>query len=433
MFSALRRRTPFGIGTVVMVIIAAMLASVGLVLAQSSDVPTAQPYGFGQLHTYSDRPDTAWTRGIDDLPGYSSSGGPVTVADTHGSTWLLAYPSGLGRAFLAVNRHDGTSRWDKPIIVGLGSCAFNDNGQIGCAIKVGNAPDGFYPVNPGSGALGPVQPLEDTGRIVGVGADFIRVDQVGYRVSATAPDGSTRWSRTFADSAKPVYLSGAGVLDVALADGSHVLLDPHTGDAKLSCGPCGVTAYPTGLAVSHGGDDGVIDFYALTVGRLTTKPTHTSRSMQVATGPATLAVLGGTGMATVSQTNGQFEVRDPAKPKGLWSVGDASLSKARPMACGRLVAFAHKDTTRTVMRLDAKGTVIGHLPAPDQQRPDTNLAELRCVGSFGDVLVAANDNQVTAFDTRSGSIRWEVPVNGTAQAVDGYVVLRQGATISLLR
>ena len=71
-------------------------------------------------------------------------------------------------------------------------------------------------------------------------------------------------------------------------------------------------------------------------------------------------------------------------------VGDASLSKARPMACGRLVAFAHKDTTRTVMRLDAKGTVIGHLPAPDQQRPDTNLAELRCVGSFGDVLVAAN-------------------------------------------
>ena len=103
------------------------------------------------------------------------------------------------------------------------------------------------------------------------------------------------------------------------------------------------------------------------------------------------------------------------------------------MACGRLVAFGRKDATRVVMRLDGKGTVVGHLPAPDRQRPDTSIAELRCVGSFGDLLVVANDNQITAFDTAAGRIRWEVPVNGTAQNVDGHLVLRQGATISLLR
>ncbi|GAA3029528.1 hypothetical protein GCM10010528_08790 [Gordonia defluvii] len=416
-----------------MVLIAAMVASVGLVLAQAPDPPQGRGYGFGQLRDYADRPDTAWTRGIDDLPGFSSSGGPVTVADTHGSTWLLAYPSGLGRAFLAVNRFDGTSRWDKPIVAGLGSCAFDSGAHVGCAVKVGDVPDGFYLVDPGSGALGPPQPLEDTGRMIGAGKDFIRVNQVGYRVSATSPGGTTTWSRTFADSATPAYLPEADLVDVKLADASHILLDPHTGATRLSCTTCTVTAYPTGLAVSQAGDSGVVDFYAFSAGKLVTKPTHTSRSMQVSAGPATLAVVGGTGLATVSETHGRFEIRDPAKPKGLWSVADDSLSKGRPMACGRLVAFGRKDATRVVMRLDGKGTVVGHLPAPDRQRPDTSIAELRCVGSFGDLLVVANDNQITAFDTAAGRIRWEVPVNGTAQNVDGHLVLRQGATISLLR
>ena len=81
--------------------------------------------------------------------------------------------------------------------------------------------------------------------MIGVGKDFIRVDQLGYRVSATGPDGATRWSRTFADSAFPSYLAEADLVDVRLADASHVLVDPHTGDTKLSCGPCTVSAYPT--------------------------------------------------------------------------------------------------------------------------------------------------------------------------------------------
>ena len=140
-------------GTVVMVVIAAMVVSIGAVLAHKSDTPQRQPYGFGQLRSYAGGPpDTAWTRGIDDLPGFSSSGGSVTVADTHGGTWLLAYPSGLGRAFLAVDRRDGAPRWDKPVTVGLGSCAFNGVGQVACAIKVGNVPDGYYLVDEGIGA-----------------------------------------------------------------------------------------------------------------------------------------------------------------------------------------------------------------------------------------------------------------------------------------
>lgn len=421
-------------GTVVMVIIAAMVVSMGAVLARKSDTPQRQPYGFGQLRSYAGgHPDTAWTRGIDDLPDFGSSGGSVTVADTHGSTWLLAYPSGLGRAFLAVDRHDGAARWNKPIIVGLGSCAFNGVGKIACAIKVGNAPDGYYLVDEGSGELGPAQPLQDTGRMIGVGKDFIRVDQLGYRVSATGPDGATRWSRTFADSAFPSYIAEADLVDVRLADASHVLIDPHTGHTKLSCGTCTVSAYPTGLAISHTGDEGAIDFYGFHNGKLVPTPTHTSRSMQVFGGPDVLPVVGGTGLATVNQTHGRFEVRDPAKEKGLWSVGDDALSKARPMACGKLVAFARKDGSRDVMRLDSKGTVLGRLPAPDRQRPDTNLAELRCIGSFGSVIVAANDNQITAFDGDRGTIAWEVPINGTASNVAGHIVVRQGATISVLR
>jgi len=433
MLSDLRRRIPFGIGTVVMLICGAMIGSLAVVLAQPSAAPHGGGHGYGQLRSYADAPEAVWTRGIDDLPGFSGSGGSVTVADTHGSTWLLAYPSGIGRAFLAVNRHDGTSRWDHPVVAGLGSCAFDAEGHIGCAIKVGNVPDGFYRVDAGSGALDPAQPLEDTGRVLGVGRNFIRVDQVGYRVTSTSPDGATRWSRTFADSATPTYIPEVDLVDIKLADASHSLLDPETGKTRLSCGPCTVTVFPTGLAVSHAGDSAVIDFYGFTGGKLSAKPTHVSRSMEVATGPAVLPVLRGTGSATLNQTHGQFEVRDPAKPKALWAVSDDALSKAKPMACGRLVAFARKDGSRNVMRLDGKGTVVGRLPTPDRQRPDTAIAELRCVGSFGDTLVLANDNQVTAFDAKSGSIRWEFPASGSAQNVDGFIVLRQGATISLLR
>ncbi|GAB11685.1 hypothetical protein GOARA_082_00740 [Gordonia araii NBRC 100433] len=431
MLSGFRSRIPFGIGTVVMIAIAAMVATAGIILSMEPGASRDRQFGFGQLRSYNTEPVTAWTRGVDDLPEFGA-GGSVAVADTHGDTWLLSYPSGLGKAFLAVSRYNGESRWAKPVVTGLGSCAFTSAGQVGCAVKVGNVPDGFYLVDD-SGQLGPAQPLEDTGRVLGVGDEFVRVDQVGYHVNAVTAAGVTRWSRTFAYSATPTYIPEVDLIDIALADASHVLVDPDTGKTKLSCGPCSVAVYPSGIAVSHQSDDGVVDFHAFSDGKLVAKRTHTVTKMQVSAGPAVLPVLGGIGLATVGETHGRFEVRDPARAQALWTVNEESLSKARPMACGRLVAFARKNHERTVMRLDAEGTVVGRLPAPDQQRPDTNLAELRCVGSFGDVIVVANDNQVTAFDAATGGIRWEVPVSGSAQNVDGHIVLRQGATISLLR
>ncbi|MFT4200937.1 hypothetical protein [Gordonia sp. (in: high G+C Gram-positive bacteria)] len=433
MFSGLRSRFPFGMGTVVLAAIAALIASVGVVLAVNSDAPQGGRYGFGQLRAYPTQPQTVWTRGVDNLPGFSQSGGPVTVADTHGETWLLSYPSGIGKAYLAVNRFDGTSRWEKPVVAGLGGCAFNAHGEVGCAIKLGDAPDGFYKVESGSGALGPAQPLEDTGRVIGVGKNFIRVNQVGYQLTSSTPDGIERWSRTFAAAATPTYIPEVDLVDVALTDGSHVVIEPLTGKTKLSCGPCSVTTYPTGLAVSHGGGDGVIDFHRFDHGKLLTKPTHIATGMELFSGPSTLAVLGGIGSATVGQTHGRFEVRDPAKAQAAWGVNDDELSKAKPMACGRLVAFARKDQSRQVLRLDGKGTKVGDLPPPDRTKPDTNLAELRCVGSFGDTIVVWNDNQLTAFDGQSGKIAWELPINGSATNVEGQIVLRQGATVSLLR
>lgn len=415
-----------------MVLIAAMVAVAAFTLAQGADVPHRMTsHEFGRLRTLDDQPKTVWTRSSDDLPGFTGNG-PVTVADTYGDMWLLAYPSGIGRAFLAVNQFDGSSRWDHPVVAGLGGCAFDGRGKTGCAIKLGSAPDGFYPVDSGSGELGPMQPLQDTGSVIGVGRDFIRVNQVGYRVSATSPDGATKWSRTFADSATPSYLAGPDLIDVSLADASHVLLDPATGEPRLTCSSCTVTAYPTGLVVARRDDD-TIDFYRIDRhGRLVLKPTHVARSMQVSRGPAALPVLGGIGSATVGETHGRFEVRDPAKADALWQVNSDELSKAAPMACGTLVAFGRKDLTREVMRLDASGTTVGRLPAPDLQHPDTSLAELKCIGSFGDTLVAANDNQLTAFDAKAGKIRWALPINGTATNVNGYIVLRQGSSLSLL-
>ena len=98
-----------------------------------------------------------------------------------------------------------------------------------------------------------------------------------------------------------------------------------------------------------------------------------------------------------------------------------------------LVAFARKDGTRDVMRPDSKGTVVGHLPWNDRQRPDTNLAELRCVGPYGTVIVAANDVQITAFDGDTGQDRLGVPDQRHGEQRRGHIVVRQGATISLLR
>ncbi|MFT3899038.1 MAG: hypothetical protein QM728_02165 [Gordonia sp. (in: high G+C Gram-positive bacteria)] len=433
MLSGIRSRLPFGIGTVVMLAIVAMIASVGAVLAIKSDAPHGGRYTAGQLRAYPGKPEAAWTRDLNNLPEFGPGSGPVDVADTHGETWLLSYPSGIGKAFLAVNRYDGKSRWEKPVKAGLGDCAFNAHGEVACATKLGDGiPDGFYKVD-AAGKLGPARPLDDTVRLVGVGQNFVRVNQVGYQLTASTPEGVERWHASFASAATPLYLPEIDTLDVKLADGSHALVDPATGKTKLSCGPCTLHVYPTGLAVEHGGSGGVIDFHAFHHGKLVAKPTHIARSMQVATGPAALPVIWGLGSATLTQAEGHYEVRDPAEAKALWAVSDKELSKAKPFACGRLVAFTRKDATRDVMRLDERGTRVGVLPAPDRQRPDTNPAELRCVGSFGNVIVAWNENQVTAFNGSTGKIDWELPINGNATSVEGQIVLRQGATLSVLR
>ncbi|GAB88876.1 hypothetical protein [Gordonia rhizosphera] len=424
------RRVPFGIGTVVMILIAAMVATVGVVLAIGTPGEEQNDYSAGRLRGYGDEPAVAWTQSSDTLPGYRADGG-VEVADTWRDRWLLAYPSGLGRAFLLVTKATGEPVWDQPVIVGLGDCALNDIGEVGCAVKLGGVPDGFYLVDDSGTPSSPTD-LHDTKQVIGVGENYLRIDQAGYGVTMREPSGRDLWSRTFATSAKAVTFPD-GVVVIETSDGGRFVIDPATGADRLACQQCALTGFDTGITVQHNdfGHERVATF-AVTDGILRTPPVAVSDSLRVVEGPSTLPVLTGTGPGQVQATQGHYEIRDPARPEALWQITDPELSKANTKPCGTAVAFALKDRSRAIFDL-AGGERLGGMAPPALDDPDANIDHLSCVGSSGTTLVFADPNQITAFDSTDGTIAWTRSVIGTAESVDGYIVLHEGTSITVLR
>lgn len=415
----------FGIGTLVAICSALLVASVGVVLS----IPTPPPTGNGQLRDYSALPEVAWTVDSDSLPGYGE-GTQITVAGTWMDRWLLAYPSGLGRAYLMVSAVSGHQVWKSPIRVGLGSCALNDDGVVGCAVKLGDRPNGFYLVDLDTGKLSTPTDLNGTAQVLGVGTDFLRIDDAGYRVTLATPAGEEIWARTFAAATTARY--DDGVLVATGSDGSNSILDTATGTSLVSCTECDVAVYPTGIAVQHNayGREG-IDFYGIDDGVVqAAAPTYRAARMALVRGASTLPVLTGTGEATVQDTQGHYEIRDPAQRKALWGITDPELSKANTKPCGTVVAFALKNRSRSVYRL-ADGQSVGRVSAPDPNFPDANIDQLTCVGASSTTMVFADTNQLTGFRITDGS-KWELPIIGWAQAVDGYVVLHQGQSLSVL-
>ncbi|MGV9709143.1 hypothetical protein ACWDTI_00560 [Gordonia sp. NPDC003424] len=427
--AGIARRLPFGIGTVTMVLVAVMVGSVGAVLAIGGSGSPAS-FSDGRLRTYDTEPGVAWTVSSDTLPGYRTDAG-IDVVDSWQDRWLIAYPSGLGRAFLLVERATGKPIWHQPVVAGLGGCAINDLGTVGCAVKLGGVPDGFYLVDDDGT---PTQPsdLDDTAQVVGVGRDFLRIDQAGYRVALHDAGGEEIWSRTFAAAAKATSHPD-GVLTIATGDGSQFVVDPGTGADRLSCTQCTITAFGSGITVQHNeiGHEKVAT-YAVEHGAVDRKPTDVSAGLQVLAGPSTLPVLTGTGERQIQTTQGRYEIRDPARAESLWQITDPELSKANTKPCGEQVAFALKDRSRVFYTL-ADGTSVGRLAPPSPENPDANIDQLTCVGSSGSTVVFANPNQITAFDAEQGRIAWTRSVIGSTTVTDGFIVVHEGTSLTVLK
>lgn len=420
---------PFGIGTMCMLGVAALVASTGAVLAIGTPA-SQESYAAGRLRDYAAAPHVGWTQSSDTLDGYRGTN-PIALADTHDNQWLLSYPSGSGRAFMMVDRLTGAHRWKHPLVAGLGDCAFDADGTVGCAVKIGDRPDGFYLLD-SHGAAQSRSALDDTAKVVGAGPDFLRVNQSGYQVTMRTPAGQTLWSRTFAAAATATV--DDQLITVATTDGSAFALDPETGADRIACSRCDMTAFPTGIAVEHSdATSSRVDTYARGEdGEPDSRPTHVAADRRLLSGPSTQAVLTGTDDDRITATSGHYEIRDPARAGPLWQTGGGETSKANSRACGTQVAIARKDRSHVAYRID-DGTTVGTLAPPDADSPDSDIDQSSCVGSAGDLLVFANANQLSAFDPAHGSLVWTYPLDGQASDVDGYIVLTQRATLSVLR
>lgn len=417
--------THVGVGAVVAMCCVFLVVSAGLVLS----IKTPPPTGYGQLRDYSSTPAIAWTVDSDTLPEYGQGDG-ITVAGTWLDRWLLSYPSGLGRSYLMVSAVSGTPIWREPVRVGLGSCAVSSAGVVGCAVKLGEQPNGFYLADLDSGKLSDATDLDSTSQVVAVGSQFLRIDEAGYRVTLATVSGEEIWTRTFASAMHGRYENH--VLTLTGADGTNAIVDTATGANLIRCADCDVTVYPTGIAVSHNtfGTESV-ETYAIDDGVLNaSRPTHRSTRMEVVRGASTLPVMTGVGDATMQDTQGRYEVRDPAQATALWSITDPELSKVNARPCGTVVSLARKDRSRAVYRL-SDGAHLGNIAGPSPDRPDANIDQLSCVGSSARTMLFANNNQLTGFRTDTGET-WELPIIGTAEAVDGYVVLHQGQSLTVL-
>lgn len=423
------RRLPFGMGTLTLILSLAMVVAAGMVLIGGGEPTPSAGYVDGALRGYNSSPAVAWEQSSDTLPGYESNQ-PMRVADTHGEQWLLAYPRGIGEAYQLVDKRSGIPQWDEPIVTGLGGCAFNDAGTVGCAVSLADLEDGFYLVD-NEGTPQRADELADTAEVVGVGTNFLRINQPGYHVAMYTPSGNQVWSRTFAARAH-AQMQG-GQLLITTVDGNQFIVDPTSGEDQISCRQCDIRVYPRGVTVQYDERDNArVLTYPIKYGRLDTEHNAEATSMRVLAGAATLPVLTGVGDEAFLATGGRYEIRDPAEGSALWQIGDAELSKVHAKPCGELVSFAQLDGSRTTFRLD-DGSRVGEMAPADPAAPNLNIDTLGCVGSSDSTMVFANNNQLTAFDMASGSLRWELPISGAVQVIDGYIVLIQGTSMSVLR
>ncbi|MFT4088756.1 MAG: PQQ-binding-like beta-propeller repeat protein [Gordonia sp. (in: high G+C Gram-positive bacteria)] len=421
-------RLPFGMGTVALILSVLLVVTAGLVMWGSPD----DGYGDedGALRAYDAEPATAWTVDDTNLKGFTGDG-TITVADHSGDDWLVAYPSGFGRSFQLVDVKTGKQLWSQPIRVGLGDCAFNRSGELGCAVKLGQVANGFYLVDPDDGSMRKTDELRDTVSVTGVGDDFLRVNQIGYQAALRDPEGRLVWDRTFAATATPELRDG--VLTVTTADGSSYVLDQRTGDDQLGCTDCELGVYRSGVTVMRTEIDRESVAVHPRTGDDVGRAVRTAAGLEVVAGQSTLPVLTGAGARQMQVSDGHYEIVDPATGAARWQISDPQLSKVHARPCGATVNFARKDRSRVFFDL-ASGDRLGEMPAPDIDTPDRNLDYLSCVGSSGDdVVVYASRDQLTAFHAHSGNVAWELPIDGTAADVDGYLVLTQGTSLSVLR
>ena len=420
------RRAPFGIGTVVMLLCAVMVAATGAVLAIGTP-ERATSFAFGQLRPYADTPTTAWSLSSSTLPNYASDS-PIEIAATHDHQWLLSYPSGIGRAYLLVDRATGKSLWDRPIDVGVGQCGITTSGVVGCAARASESlSTGFYVLDD-SGKPGQRSDLGDSTGVIGVGQDFLRISSSANRVALHRPSGEQLWSASY-DSTPTASSTPNGLLEISTVAAHRALLDPATGKTLLECDDCSITSFPTGITVDHiASADHEFEAYSVTNGVLNPQPTERLAHMRSVTGPSTMAVLTPVGATQMQAAQGSYLVVNPATPSTGWQLSESELSKANTRPCGSYVAFARKDRTRAIYTL-ADGTFVGSLPAPSISDPDTNLDYLRCVGSSNDLILFASESQLTAINPAAGRIAWTLPIAGQMEAVDGYLAVREGTSL----
>ncbi|MEO9326667.1 hypothetical protein [Gordonia aurantiaca] len=425
---AISARLPFGIGTVVLICCAALLVTAGVVLFGGDPKVDDTDYAYGELRDYERRPTTAWTIvGHQHLPDHRD-GVPIEVADAAGDKWLISYPSGLGRSFTMIERRTGKVLWDTPINAGQGDCAFNASGQVGCAVELGSPlDDGFYLIDE-TGAPTRTARYLDTRKVVGLGTNFLRVNKVGHQLSLTTPAGKTIWARTFAAPIVGIEVDG-DIVVIKTADASQYLINPVDGGNRIGCEQCTITLYPSGVTVEHQqyGQEKVTT-YAIVNGRVDPDPVTEAAGLQVESGPSVLPLL--TASNRIFAGRGEYEVRDPARRTARWRIADRELSKSGAIACGSLVNFGLLDGSRTTYAI-TDGTHIGSGPPPGPTTPI--LANPACVGSAGNTMILLNQGQLTALKP-DNTVAWEQPMgSGRVKVVDGYLVLGEGDTLSVLR
>ncbi len=148
-------------------------------------------------------------------------------------------------------------------------------------------------------------------------------------------------------------------------------------------------------------------------------------------GPSTLALL--TASNRIFADRGEYEVRDPARQGALWRISDRELSKSGgAIACGSLVNFGRLDGSRTTYAL-ADGKHIGSGPPPGPEQPILANPRLHRVdGHHHDPLESGTADRPDAGEHRGLGTGRRLPP-GLIKVIEGYIVLSEGATMSVLR
>lgn len=429
-FRASTNRRPFGMAAVAAFGSLALVITAGIVLSGTPDERTGSA-ALGVIETYSSEPTEAWTLDETSLPG-AGGNGSISVTATGGTDWLVAYSAGIKRSFMLIDSRSGRPQWDAPINAGFGDCSINDQRQIGCAVRlrISGPENGFYLADRDSGDLTRTADGGETATVLGLGPNFVHVNQSGYQVSMRSAAGKTLWSRTFAGAAK--VRSARSALIIETSDGASFVVDPRTGSDRVACAQCTVDEFATGLTVTttKSGSESV-EFYPFTTSSVAEEPSGRADRARVVRGPSTYPVIAPAGEGSSLAGAGRYEIIDPGTGEALWNIADPELSKANARPCGTVISVARKDRSRVFFTL-SDGTRRGSMPPPALDQPDANLDAATCLGASDDVAVFANPNQLTAYDINTGQLRWTRTLLGTAEDVDGQIVLRQGSTLSKL-